>query len=49
VEEVLSAFERIRPKLRLSIASKGGSRPKPAAPPAAAPASNGSTPPAESS
>jgi hypothetical protein len=32
VQEVLSAFERIRPKLRLSIASKSGSRPKPAPP-----------------
>src|SRR6266542_4215319 len=36
VQEVLSAFERIRPKLRLSIASKGTARPKPA-PPAAPP------------
>lgn len=31
VQEVLSAFERIRPKLKLSISQKSGPRPKPAA------------------
>lgn len=33
VQEVLSAFERIRPKLKLSISQKSGPRPKPNAAP----------------
>jgi DNA-binding transcriptional LysR family regulator len=45
VQEVLSAFERIRPKLRLSIASKSGTRPK--TPPPPTPAAGPSPAPAE--
>jgi DNA-binding transcriptional LysR family regulator len=43
VQEVLSAFERIRPKLRLSSTAKSGTKPK-AAPVAAPPAGPSPTP-----
>ena len=43
-EQLALAFERIRPKLRLSIASKGGTRPKAAASAAAPPASASPSP-----
>jgi DNA-binding transcriptional LysR family regulator len=46
VQEVLSAFERIRPKLRLSIAAKSGPRAK-TPPPAPPPAGATPPPPAE--